>query len=372
MNYKTITQEISNSSSIILCLNTLTSIEQTYSIIALIKYLEGLDKKVTLVIITKPSETISSLLSTHSFKHQDSLEGSDYVVTINYGSSGIEKVTYDTDEKSGKIHFHIIPTDDNFNFDNVEMKAGGGKYDLTITLGLSDFKDMGNIYEEHEYLFKENKTLTIGHENIGDMNIVLDEGQTYSYAIYSLLKESKEEIPNEIYNILLTGIVHNSKMIEGNASTQSWKAIGELIESGGDMNNAMQTIYYSKPQTNINMQSLLMKKVQVDTKARVIWSVLSSNDISAVSLDTRGRIPFNISNEYDIAIAAYELKENRIKVVIQSNLPDKYPAKELAGVFEGKGGDSHAVCTVKEVGVKDFNKHFFPVLKDLWGLEVKI
>jgi hypothetical protein len=148
-----------------------------------------------------------------------------------------------------------------------------------------------------------------------------------------------------------------------------------MIGQGADFNKLISDNYFSKSQPNLDLQIELMKSVKRDGDAKVIWSVVDNQalqkvGVTASNLDVRGRIPFNISSDFDLAFAVYEIDKGTLRVVIESNNTDKYSASVIAGVFDGEGGEAHAEATVKGFSASDFESRVFPILKDLYGLQI--
>lgn len=376
MDYKDIIEEINTASNIAICTDEISSKELSLAIAALYLHLESMGKGVSLILKDTPREGIQEVLDINKIDGRSDVKSQDYTVSINYGDSGIERVTYDTDEKSGKIIFHIIPKEGDFNFDNVEFNDGGDKYDLTITFNLNEFRDMGDLYEENDYLFKENRVVTFGKTDIGDINVVLDQGQSYSEAVHLVLREFGEDIEPKSLDLLMEAMLTRAKILEGNAAPNSVRAINRIIEDGGDLYKGLRKQYYSKDFANMQLQIKLMQNVKVNREKRVAWSVLTiddleGNNVDKKNLDVRGRIPFNVSDEFDVVLAAYEIEKNRVKIVIESNNPEVYSAKELAGVFGGKGGRSHSTCIANEMSANTFEDQLFDVINDLWGINLE-
>lgn len=375
MDYKDIVEEINTASNIAICTDELSSKELALAISALYVHLEDMGKGVSLILKDSPREGIQQVLDNNKIEGRDNVKPQDYTVSINYGEAGIERVTYDTDEKSGKIIFHIIPKEDDFNFDNIEFNEGGSKYDLTIAFDLDEFRDMGEVYDANDYLFKENKVITFGQNDIGDINVVLDQGQSYSEAVHLVLREFKEDITPKSIELLMEAMLTRAKILEGNAAPNSVKAISRMVEDGGDLYKGFRKQYFSKDYANMQLQIKLLQNVKVNREKRVSWSILKIEDleehqIDKQNLDVRGRIPFNVSDEFDVVLAGYEIEKNRVKIVIESNNPEIYSAKELAGVFGGKGGRSHSTCIANEMTSKTFEQQLFKVIHDLWGIDL--
>jgi hypothetical protein len=368
MEYTGASKRIKKARRILICVKSFSTTETTLALVALQKQLQILGKEVDIVATRKPRKRTSEILSKYGVQILKKIESGDYTVSINYKNTPIEKVTYDTDEKSGKIIFHITPAGKSFNFDNIEFNSGGKKYDLTITYGLDTPKEMGKIYEENQYLFKETDVIGIGGEN-GDFNIPIET--SYSKTVYQLLKTTGE-IDKEVLELLTQSTMHDLNLLEDNPRDIS--TLISLIEEGADLQMAITNQYYSKSFANIQVQTKLMQNLNVNEELRIAWSLvelgdLESNGIDKNSLDVKGRIPFNSATEFDIAIAAYQIEDKNIRMVIESNIPEKYSAKELAGVFGGSGSRTHAGCIAKEMNTKNFEKELVKVIKDLWKIE---
>lgn len=116
-----------------------------------------------------------------------------------------------------------------------------------------------------------------------------------------------------------------------------------------------------------------MRNIKVDNTNRIVWSAVEYADVVKAGvddkdLDIKGRIAFNLSEDYQLYIAAYEFEQEKLKLVIQSNDPERYSAIKIAGVFEGKGNEYCASCVIKNAAASDFETVVYAVLKDLYGV----
>jgi hypothetical protein len=370
-------QLVSSSSRVLVYVDILNSFDKTSAIIGLLRFLRKAEKKADLLLEKDPGKDLGNLLKKHEIAYIKQIKPQNYTITINYGDTGIDKVIWDKDEQNKKLVFQIAPGDDGFSFDNVEFSEGGLKYDLTITVGPTDLKALKAFEGDQEYLIRENKVVAIarGKEKIGDVYVGLDNEGSFSEAVYDLLQSVGADFDKETVEILLNGTINHRKILEGNASSNSWNLISSMIGQGADFNKLISDEYFSKSQQNLDLQIELMTNVKRDEKARVIWSVVSSDKlknagITEQNLDVRGRIPFNISSDFDLAFAAYEIGKEKLRVVIESNNTSKYSASVIAGVFEGGGGEAHAECVMKGFSASDFEVKFFPILRDLYSLEI--
>jgi hypothetical protein len=370
-------QLVSGSSRVLLYIDNINSFDKASAVVGLIRFLRAAGKSADLLVENDPEPDIRELLNKNEVELLKEVKPRNYTITINYGRSGIEKVVWDKDEKNKKLVFQIAPGDDGFTFDDVQFSEGSSKYDLTIVLGLTDLKDAKLLLEDNEYLLKENKVVVItrSKEKIGDLYVPLGNDGSFSESVYNLLKDSGADLTKETVEILLNGTINHRKILEGNASSNSWNLISSMIGQGADFNKLISDAYFSKSQQNLDLQIELMKNVKRNEKARLIWAVVDQQGlrkarVTADNLDVRGRIPFNISSDFDLAFAVYEIGGETLKMVVESNDTSKYSASVIAGVFDGEGGEAHAECLIKGFSASEFESKLFPILKDLYGIQV--
>ena len=362
---------IEQSTTVAICTDSIKNDDIANSIIALTKYLQNKGKTVGVIIAETPVKKYKALFKKHDVVYTNSATPLRYVVSINYGKSGVEKVLHDIDEQNQKVMFYIIPTDSSFDFDDIEYSHEGSNYDLTITIGLSQYSEMGKVYETAEYLFKENSVIAIseGSKKIGDEFISVGSG-SYSKAVRTVIGDNLDD---EIRSILVDALVEDIKFLEGGVDKEQVEELSEITASGFDFNELLQRTYFSKSYKNLDLQIKLMTNIRVDKRSRVIWSIVSKDDMKFAgvdrnTLDTKGRIIFNISDEFDIAISAYEVEKDLFKIVLESNLPEKYSAINLANVYDGRGNERHSVFVIKDTPRKDIEKNLFLVMENVFGI----
>lgn len=357
-------------SKILVISNNILTLEKAYALVSLNKALQSNGKEVDVLLLKTPSGKLQAYLDRYDFTYITEVKPRFYELWVNYGKAGIEKVTYDIDERDEKLKFQITPGEGKFSFDDVEFREGGSEYDFTITFGVKEFKKLGKLYEDNEYLFKKNFVLSFvkDRKEIGDRCINLERDDAYSEAVYNFLKASNIELEKDIVEMLLNGTINHRKVLEGNADKGSWEVISSMASSGADVNKVVEDVYYSKSEAEVKLQIKLSQNVQM--RDRVIWSYVSQEELNEVGIkdgrfDVTGRIPFNISKDFDFAVAMYQISNEKVRCIIESNFPSRMTASSIVGVWGGKGGESHGECVIKGAGIEVFDKEIMPALKDL-------
>ncbi len=364
-------KDLENYKCPIIITQNIDSSDKALSIISLYRVLSDLKKKVDLVIINELDKEIIKLLKDHNIKYLSSVKPLLYEVWVDYGKTSIKSISYDMDEKNKKLKFIITPGEDGFDFSSVEFKDGGSGYDLTILFDVENPQDLGDIYEKNDYIFRENKVISIGlkhnpiYENALD---IIDNN--YSYTIYKLLEKSRLTISSEISNMLLGNTINNFDILNDNLDSKTWSVISSLSKRGVDINSVIRKKYFSKSEENLNLTIKMMQNVKMNKDLRYIWSYVNYDDmkyyrVNKNNLDISGRLPYNIAQGFDLAIGVYEIGQNQLMLVIESNNTDRFTAHALATVFGGEGNDYKATCIIKNQKLDDIEKKLDETISEL-------
>ncbi len=352
--------------------------DKAIAVISLFKTLSENEKKVELIILEKLSKEYADLLTENAIKHADNVKPLLYEVWVDYGKTSIKSITYDIDEKDKKLKFIITPGEEGFDFSSVEFKDGGSLYDLTILFDIEKPEELGSIYENNDYIFRENKVISIGatHSSLIENTITITEDNNYTQSVYKLLEKSKVVISKDIQNLLLNTTIENIDIFNEPVSSNTWSVISSLSKKGVDINSVIRKKYFSKSQENLNMYIKMMQNVKMNNQMRYIWSYIENSDlkyfrITKNNLDISGRLPFNISKEFDIAFGCYEISPKTILMVIESNDVEKFTASSFASIFHGEGNDNRAVCTIKNISVSELESKIIDLVNEIDMLNKK-
>ncbi len=354
---------LSKSKNILIIAKSVDNFDKACAVIGVTNVISGMDKKVDLLITGKVPSTITTLFEKHNSLYITEIRPVSFEITIDYGSSSVEKIIYDDIVAERKLKFLITPGDSNFTFDNVILNQAGAMYDLTILVDIPDSKKLKKIYDENEYLFKDLPTISVGSVSYpkADIDIVIEDGASYAETVYNNLRDSKVDIGKDGVEILLNGIINHRKVLEGNVSSNSWEVVSSMLSDGADLSKSLKEVYFSKSSENTKLQMRMMQKAKVNEQASLLWSLVSKQDVDKIGitkdqLDLRGRIPFNISQEYRMAFVGVEFEDGVYTCFIESNQPEEKSALAFARLFGGNGDDSHAVCDIKYWKKTEFEK----------------
>ncbi|MCK9368755.1 hypothetical protein M0R04_02140 [Candidatus Dojkabacteria bacterium] len=355
-----LSQLVEQSQNVAIVINDISSSDSAFAAVSLSKLFSNFNISSSVISKNKPKKDVKQILEEYGVVVVNDIAPCSYTVSIDYGDNSIDKVVYDTDKEKGKLIFKIIPSKGGFDFNNVQFDEGTKKFDSCVLINISEPRTLGDIYDKNEYIFKELPICKIINTN------------SVSQALSLILPQNT---PKEVHELLFKSIFSNINMLEGNIEPSTWQAIANLAQSGVDVTQLIREKYYSKTSNMLNLTIKMMQKVVMDKKARIIWSSVASSDlkfngINEENLNLIGRIPFNISNEFDLAFEFIEVSKSKLIVVIESNDIFKFSAEVIAGVFGGKGDISHATAILSEVGLTGLDKHFWPIINDLYGVKL--
>jgi hypothetical protein len=375
MGGKDFITKIENSKRVALCTNKVENFDIAYFAVALAEFAKKSDTEIDLIYVDDIKEDYKQLFDKYNVNYSKDPKPLSYVISIDYSKVGIDKVTYDTDEKSGELKFFIVPTEGIFDFDNVEYATEGSDYDLTITFGINSFKDMGSIYEKSSYLFKDNEVVSFAKDidSLGDQFVKVNS-DPYIWALFELINGS---VNKSIMRIFAEGMLRQEGILEGGATSRLWRVLTLADENGVDINQLIRSKYYSYSKSGLKFNRHLMNNLKSNKEHKIIWSKVPYEKLSELSLtgDTfehKGRLIFNVTEDFDLALGVFEVEKDCLLVIIESNKSEKYSAKKIANVFGGRGTRIHAEFTMEDLPIDSFEERVLKVISDLYDIDIKV
>jgi hypothetical protein len=361
--------EFKKAKSIAIFTPEINAVDKATAIIALAKICSKKEKSFQILCPKSLRVPINNMFKKEGLEVMSILTSSDYIVSVDYSVGNIDKVICKRDEDSKKLNFVITPKDKEFNFDNVELISGGTSFDLTFSIGLNKIDDLDQNFKE---IFDKTEVISITKKEteIGKYKFLINGQKSYSEVVYEFAKAYSDTVSEETLNILLQGVISKYKLLE-NGDNEGWIVANKFIKYGADFNKSFRSLYFSKDYDNFQLQRKVLENVRIDKTNRVIWSkVALMMDVDSSNLDVRGRILFNICEDFDIAFVIYHLDKENIKVVFESNDSQKHSALGLLKAFSGYGTKSRVVFTNKGILAEDFETKLFDAIYSLFEIRV--
>jgi hypothetical protein len=212
------------------------------------------------------------------------------------------------------------------------------------------------VYEEKKKMFDSVPIVNInnlqGTQEYGTVQLT-DQEISISEVVLELVRGMSTGETDAVAELLLMGLMDHIQILQGNEyRIGSVEKVVELVKMGADIKKAMKKLYYDRSLGNFEIVRRVMNNVKLDAEAGLIWSSVSSFDLSqsGVSRDDfslDGRIIFNVCREFDIAFVLYEVKEGEIVVEFESNMRD-LDVKDLLPDYKVAGNEARAFFTVRD------------------------
>ncbi len=360
-------------SSILLLSQGVKDIDVASSIVGLITAYRSNSSRVDLLVLEPIEDSISDFFKKYSVEILKEVPKGEYQVIIDYSKSGVKQVSYDTDEQNKLLKFTITPKSEIFDFSSVKFVEGSSKYTHLYLFDIENLRNL-EIYSDISELISDCNIYSVGSVHVeNSLEVVdLEADESYSEKVYELLKKLSVSVNAKAAEIFMNGAIYKRKLLETREKNNTWSSISKMGGDGADISEGITKAYYSKDSANLAVQIKLVNNVKLDKKRKIIWSLVEYDDIkkhklTRETLDTKGRIVFNISKDYDLAIAVYEINTQELLVVLQSNDSSKYSAIDIAGVFRGVGDKYSAECTIKPLSASEFEKRVFDVIDEVSG-----
>lgn len=245
---------LTKSGSILIIPEQLLNNEVLGSSFGLALFLESLEKK-TDVLISSDIEEKLALFQSNSLKKPTSLiseifDPRAFVIKINTKQKPPNQLKYESEEHCLKI---IIDSEkENFTKEDVSFEYTPFDYDLIITIGISDLKNLGQIYSENTDFFKNIPTINIHtkpiinsekyHKNTA-LNIINQGYVSKSEIVLSLIEEvNKKSISRDVANWLLLAIIEATDNFQkDNLSEATTNTLPSLVGYGAQKENIIKT-----------------------------------------------------------------------------------------------------------------------------------
>lgn len=141
--------------------------------------------------------------------------GRNLIISFPYAEGSIEKVSYNIENDTFNLSIEPREGYPIVTEDMIHYSYGGGTTDLIFTLGLSQLRELGEIYQSNQTLFSQKPIINIDKEpqnaKFGKVNIIDPNIPSISELIINLFSHLGLTIDRDIASNLLAGITFGSQ-----------------------------------------------------------------------------------------------------------------------------------------------------------------
>ncbi|MCF7906334.1 hypothetical protein K9L04_00185 [Patescibacteria group bacterium] len=316
------------------------------SSICLSYYLEKTQKNIDLVSENTKINSKYDFLNIEN-KIKNTLKSDNkFTIIIDTKENKAKELSYEPKENSIEIYL----SGENRNFEETDIKflKDSKKYDLIITLGILDIKNLSKIYNENVDLFYNTPIINIdnniSNERFGQINIIEAQYRTISELVFDIISQNNPDIiDTKISNLLLTGIIDKTSGFKfSSISPNIMSTSSMLIEIGADRENIIKNLYRTKTVSSLKLWGKILSNMKYKDSG-ILWSYLIEDEKNLDISNFKFSDIFNelVSEIPKIKIALLFIKKENV-IEVQIITTKKYNAFELTEEFKGVGNDSES------------------------------
>lgn len=342
------------------------------SALALSKALEGLEKKVELVISDDVPQIFKFLPYLESVKESLKLnEGK--IIRIDTEKYPVSGIKYQKEEKNLDI---ILDADKNLKFQFLNIINGVPKPDLIIILDTPDVDKIDSAYDANTELFFEVPIVNIDHhpgnEYFGTVNLVDLTASSTAEILVSLFEALGIKIADpDTATCLLLGLISDTQSFRSTSTTpKSLTVAAQLLAAGGRQQEIISNLYKKRPMALLKLWGEMLSGISQDKEHRFAWTHVKLSDVSEKGItasDVLDAADELLSNtpDADIILILCETKDKEVLGKLkgakgQNVLP-------LAKLMGGDGTATNATFTIKEMSLEDAELSVLKKIHDEWA-----
>ncbi len=351
-----IVKQLEKSQQILIVLPADDDSDSQASALALFLFLKKMNKKVEIAQSKASSDNKKlSFLPAFSEIKNNLSNLRKFIVAIDIRQAKINQIKYTIDKNT--LNFIISPTQGWFEQKDINLQSGEFKYDLIISIGLSDLESLGTLYDTNIEFFYKTTLINIdyraGNEDFGQINLIDLSASSNSEILFYFLKNYQEKLIDEdLATCLLTGIIQQTKNFKTtNLSPRVLLTTSELISRGARREEIVNHLYRSRSLSSLKLWGEILNNLQTINNNELLWSRLSVQDfeenqnnsqaLQAVIDELIANIP-----QTKIIIIFYEQGPEQVKVLVRA-LKNQNALKLLKD-YSPKGTTKTAEVIVKQ------------------------
>ncbi|NCC70288.1 hypothetical protein EOM09_01780 [bacterium] len=317
------------------------------SSVCLSYYLKKIQKNIDLISENKKIDSKYDFLNINE-PIEDHLDSDNkFTIIIDTKENKAKELSYEPKENS--IEIYLSGEKRSFEEKDINFIKNSKSYDLIITLGILDIKNLSKIYSQNVDLFYNTPILNIdnniSNERFGQINLIEPQYRTISELIFDIISQKNPDIiDSKISNLLLTGIIEKTSGFKfSSISPNIMSTSSMLIEIGADRENIIKNLYRTKTINSLKLWGKILSNMKYKDSG-ILWSYLVEDDKNSDNISNfKFSDIFNelVSEIPKVKIALLFIKKENI-IEVQAITTKKYNAFELTEEFKGLGNDTES------------------------------
>lgn len=339
-------EAIKESKHILIVISARANGDQVGSLLALSQGLKSKDKNVFFACSDK-SDGKYGFLEGFDEISSDLTGSKDFILLIDQESARADHLGYKIEDD--KLKISITPEKGNFSPDDVSYSYGDYQYDLIITLGVNELKQLGSLYEKDPEIFYKTKTINIDknpkNQQFGEINWLNNKSSSLSEMMVSILEALEINLNKDIATSLLTGLMSATNRFQSSdTSSKALTVAAQLIGAGAERDKIVRQLYGQTPYLYLKSWGRIMENLNLDPALDLAFSHLSKQDLTELKIEKQAitqALDKLLSNIKEASVIAL-IQETKQGAKVSLRSDGKIDVSKLASRFDGGGQKTKA------------------------------
>jgi phosphoesterase RecJ-like protein len=281
------------------------------------------------------------------------------IIKVDISRTKLETISYDV--KDSTLSIFLTPKEGFITKNDLRTAQSTYKYDLIITVGVSDLESLGSTFFNNTDLFYRTPIVNFdnhaGNENFGQINFNELTATSNCEIILNVLSKINESlIDQEIATALLTGMIAQTKSFKTqNVTPYTLNLASKLMNLGADRELIVQNLYRTKTIAILKLWGQALTNLQNDNETGLFWTKIARDDFTktgAKEEEFKDIINELIGNspEAKAILLLHETRDNSVVGIL--NTEKEYDAMRLIQKFSPTGNRKQATFTLKDADMK--------------------
>jgi phosphoesterase RecJ-like protein len=271
----------------------------------------------------------------------------DFILAIKQNGAQADHLGYKLEE--GELKITITPAKGNFKPNDVSYQYGDYQYDLIITLGVTELKQLGSAYNQDPEIFYKTETINIDNnpknQQFGEINWLDNQASSLAEMMVGLLESLDINLDKKISTYLLMSLMSATDRFQAqNTTSKALTVAAQLIGAGANRDYIVNSLYKETPYTYLKGWGRIMENLNIDTTLNFAWSSLSQEEITSLKINqeaiNQALDKLLVKTKEANIIALIQESDKGAKVSLRSS--GKIDVSKLANEYDGGGQEGKA------------------------------
>ncbi len=292
------------------------------------------------------------------------------IIKVDISRTKLETISYDV--KDNTLSIFLTPKEGFITKNDLRTAQSTYKYDLIITVGVSDLEALGQTFFNNTDLFYRTPIVNFdnhaGNENFGQINFNEITATSNCEVIFNTLSNLNETlIDKDIATSLLTGMIAQTKSFKTpNVTPYTLNLASKLMNLGADRELIVQNLYRTKTLSVLKLWGQALTRLQNNRDIGLFWTIITADDFNKTGAhedELKDIIGELISNSPDAkaVLLLYETKNEGVRGIL--NTEKEFDAMSLMSKFSPAGNRKQASFKITNKNLKQVEEEVIGELK---------